>query len=107
MSIETTVIEAEIATLTLNEFEGVSGWSRQTIIQLVDVGVLVPIGDSEEAWTFEASRLALARRLRRLQEDLEVELDPKALALSYRLLERIQDLEAALAHRASSELKPL
>lgn len=99
MSGESSIFEAEISVLTLSEFVRVSGWTIEAVHYLVEVGVLSPRGEDVSDWQFEAEMAALARRLRRLQDDLEVELDPAALALSYRLLERIRDLEVALVER--------
>jgi MerR HTH family regulatory protein len=100
MSAETIVYDAEITILTLTEFVGVSGWSVESVQHLVEIGILMPSGGSEGDWRFEAGMVSLARRLRRLQDDLEVELTPQALALSYRLLERIQELEIQLEGQA-------
>lgn len=99
MSGESSIFEAEVSVLTLSEFVRISGWTIEAVHYLVEVGVLLPRGEDVSDWQFEAEMAALARRLRRLQDDLEVELDPAALALSYRLLERIQDLEVALVER--------
>ena len=100
VSAETIIYDAEITVLTLTEFVGISGWSVESVQHLVEIGILMPSGGSEGDWRFEAGMVSLARRLRRLQEDLEVELTPQALALSYRLLERIQELETQLEGQA-------
>jgi hypothetical protein len=49
--------------------------------------------------------MSLARRLRRIREDLELELDVHALALGFRLLERITELESALSRAQVAQLQ--
>ena len=90
------VLQAEIAWLTLAEFSEVSGLTSAQVRELVEIGVLAPSGASAQEWHFNHRAMALARRLRRLQEDLDLDLDLHAVALGYRLLERISDLESQL-----------
>ena len=98
-----TIIEAEITRLTLAEFSSVSGLSVLEVEELVELGVLVPEGGSLSEWSFPEHSTQLFRRIRRLQQDFELSLDLHALALGYRLLERIQDLEETLkAERAQT-----
>ena len=47
----------------------------------------------------------LARRLRRIREDFELNLDVHALALGFRLLERINELETALNRSQIQQLQ--
>ena len=49
--------------------------------------------------------MTLARRLRRIREDLELDLDVHALALGFRLLERINELELALSRSQVAQLQ--
>ena len=58
--------------------------------------MLKPIGQTQSDWSFDSEAMTLARRLRRIREDLELDLDVHALALGFRLLERISELESAL-----------
>ena len=86
----------EATWLTVTEFTQVAGLSQGDVVALVDVGVLKPSGRSVNEWSFDSEAMSLARRLRRIREDLELNLDVHALALGFRLLERISELESAL-----------
>ncbi len=86
----------EATWLSVTEFTQVAGLSQGDVIALVEVGVLKPLGQSVNDWSFDNEAMNLARRLRRIREDLELNLDVHALALGFRLLERINELETAL-----------
>jgi chaperone modulatory protein CbpM len=96
------VLQAEIAWLTLAEFSEVSGLSSAQVRELVEIGVLAPSGTSAQEWHFNHRAMTLARRLRRLQEDLDIDLDLQAVALGYRLLERISELESQLCREQAA-----
>ena len=98
----TTLIQAEITTLTLLEFTEVSGLTHIQIQELVETGVLNPTGQDASGWLFNQQAMSLAQRLRRIQTDLELDLDPHALALGFRLLERITELETLLSQERAS-----
>ncbi len=92
----------EATWLSVTEFTQVAGLSQGDVVELVDVGVLKPLGHTVNDWSFDNEAMNLARRLRRIREDLELNLDVHALALGFRLLERINELETAL-NRANIE----
>jgi len=96
------VVQAEITWLSLGEFAQVSGLSAEQIQELVELGILAPSGASAHDWLFNHQAMALARRLRRLREDLDLELDLQALALGFRLLERINELEGQLCRERAN-----
>lgn len=98
------VLQAEITWLSLGEFAQVSGLTADQIQELVELGILAPSGASAHEWLFNHQAMALARRLRRLQEDLDLELDLHALALGFRLLERINELEGQLCRERATRL---
>jgi hypothetical protein len=91
-----TDIRVEITSTCLTEFASLSNLSPTEIAELVEIGVLIPSGVSSKDWAFNDQTLMLMRRLRRLEADFELELDLKTLALGYRLLERIEELESHL-----------
>lgn len=99
-----TIIKAEITWLSLSEFTQVSGLSQDQVSELVELGVLSPSGTSAADWGFNPHVMALARRLRRLREDLDLQLDPHALALGFCLLERIGELECQLSRERAAQL---
>ncbi len=86
----------EASWLSVTEFTQVAGLSQGDVVSLVEVGVLKPSGHSVHDWSFDNEAMNLACRLRRIREDLELNLDVHALALGFRLLERINELETAL-----------
>ena len=95
----------EATWLTVTEFTQVAGLSQGDVVALVDVGVLKPSGRSVNDWSFDSAAMSLARRLRRIREDLELNLDVHALALGFRLLERISELESALNRAQIQQLQ--
>lgn len=95
----------EATWLTATEFTQVAGLSQGDVVALVDVGVLKPSGRSVNDWSFDSEAMSLARRLRRIREDLELNLDVHALALGFRLLERISELESALNRAQIQQLQ--
>jgi len=89
------IVEQEL-TLTLDELSGVCAVERQRIVELVEHGLLEPLGGAEQRVGGEAVRRA--RTALRLQRDLG--LNAAGAALVVELLERIDVLEARLgAHR--------
>lgn len=103
MTEQITTLEA--TWLSVTEFTQVAGLSQGDVIELVEVGVLKPVGRSLNDWSFDSQAMTLARRLRRIREDLELNLDVHALALGFRLLERITELETALNRSQIQQLQ--
>ena len=103
MTEQITTLEA--TWLSVTEFTQVAGLSQGDVVALVEVGVLKPVGRSLNDWSFDSDAMTLARRLRRIREDLELKLDVHALALGFRLLERITELESALNRAQIQQLQ--
>jgi chaperone modulatory protein CbpM len=80
--------------LTLNALCCACGVPTEKIIELVDVGVLEPIGIKPECWSFDGISLNRARVALRLQRDIGIDLVGVALALE--LLDEIKLLRARL-----------
>lgn len=97
-----TIPQAEITRLSLREFTEISGLSSVQIRELVEIGILSPSGASAGEWLFNQHAMAMARRLRRLREDLDLSLDLHALALGFSLLDRICELENQLCRERAS-----
>lgn len=95
----------EASWLTVTEFTQVAGLTQGDVIALVEIGILKPLGHNLQDWSFDSEAMALARRLRRIREDLELNLDVHALALGFRLLERISELESALNRSQLQQLQ--
>jgi chaperone modulatory protein CbpM len=80
--------------LSVDEVCRVCSVSSDWVIELVDEGVLDPIGSERSRWRFRAECLGTVRTARRLQHDLDVNLAGVALALD--LLQEIHDLRLRL-----------
>ncbi len=103
MTEQITTLEA--TWLSVSEFTQVAGLEPTELVSLVEVGVLKPVGGSPGEWSFDSHAMVLARRMRRIREDLALELDVHALALGFRLLERITELESALSRAQVAQLQ--
>lgn len=76
--------------LSLTEVSQCVRLSADTVITIVDHGIVEPRGDSPGEWQFEPAMLHTLRRATRLQRDLE--LDWAAVALALSLTEEMQAL---------------
>lgn len=70
------------------------------VIELVDEGVLSPVGNAPEQWRFTGLHMHRARTALTLQRDLGVNLQGAALAIE--LLEELDRVRAQL-HRLSTD----
>jgi chaperone modulatory protein CbpM len=80
--------------LTLDDLCRACAVHAERIIELVDIGVLEPLGGEPAHWRFGGGSLHRARRALRLQQDLDIDLAGAALALE--LLDEIEYLRARL-----------
>ena len=85
--------------LTLDEFSRVCAVERRQIIELVEEGVLVPVGSRLEEWQLRGDSLRRAQKAVRLQRDLGINLAGVALALD--LMDELEHLRTLLGARAS------
>ncbi len=67
---------------------------EQRIVELVEFGVLEPVGREPARWHFGGASLHRARTALRLQRDLDIDLAGAALALE--LLDQIESLRTRL-----------
>lgn len=79
---------------SIAELERCSGLSGAELRELVDYGVLTPIDPQGAEWTFGGEVVVMIQAAGRLRNDLELE--PQALALALTLVGRIRELEAQL-----------
>ncbi len=80
--------------LTLGELSRACAAHAEWIIELVDEGILEPVGDDVTCWRFSGSSLHRAHTAMRLQRDLEINLAGTALVLD--LMDEIETLRARL-----------
>ncbi len=83
------IVEEEVA-LTLEEISHACTVEHELIIEMVEVGVLEPVGNEQAHWRFSGISLSRVRAALRLQRDLEI--NPAGLALVLDLLEEINSL---------------
>lgn len=88
------VLEEELI-FTLADLSGACRVHTETVVALVDEGVLEPQGADTQHWRFTGASLRRAQAALRLQQDLGINLAGAALALD--LLDEIQMLRARVA----------
>jgi len=88
------IILEEQTNLTISEVCQACAVQVETIVELVDEGVLSPIGREPHRWRFTGTHLRRATVAIRLQRDLGVNLAGVALALQ--LLDELEALQARL-----------
>jgi chaperone modulatory protein CbpM len=81
---------------TFAELVQISGLPEADLRELVGYGVLPPNNPHEAAWTFSGEIVVTARAAGRLRDDLE--LDAQTLALALTLIKRIRELEAQIGN---------
>ena len=76
--------------LTLTELTQSVRLSTETVITIVECGIVDPRGEQPQQWLFEPQMVRMVQRACRLQRDLE--LDWPAVALALELIEDLQQL---------------
>ena len=89
------ILVEEYADLTLNEVSGACAVEVESILALIDEGVLLPVGGEFPQWRFSGAQLRRATTALRLQRDLGI--NPAGVALALELLDEIEQLRARLA----------
>jgi chaperone modulatory protein CbpM len=64
----------------------------EEVFELVNEGILAPVGRSNYTWRFRFTTIERVKKVRRLQRDFELNLSGTALAIH--LLDKIEELEA-------------
>ena len=84
----------ETTTLTLDELSCACSVKIERIIELVDEGILEPLGRDLDEWCFPGPSLGRARVAMHLQRDLDINLAGVALVLD--LMDELESLRARL-----------
>lgn len=71
-----------VSVLTLTELCRVGNAPADWVIELVEEGILEPIGPNRSAWRFESTSVTILHRVRRLQTDLRLNLAGVAVVLN-------------------------
>jgi chaperone modulatory protein CbpM len=90
----TGILLDEQAELSLQDLCHACSTSTEWVIELVDEGVLEPIGHDQSQWQFSGPSLLRARAAMRMQQDLQINLAGVALALD--LMEEIEAMRERL-----------
>jgi hypothetical protein len=90
----------EHQTLSLAELADLSRLTEAELLELLECGVIAPVGSTAGHPAFAAECLVAARAATRLKEELD--LDAHSVAVVLTLLERIRKLEAELRVRTPS-----
>ena len=93
----------ERAELSLNDLCRACSGSTEWVIELVQEGVLEPVGRDRAHWRFSGTSLLRARAAIRLQRDLDINLAGVALALD--LMDEIETLRGRLCRIETPENK--
>ncbi len=83
--------------LSLIEISEACASRTEWVVELVEEGILEPLGADRDHWRFAGESLSRASTARRLQRDLGMNLAGVAMALD--LLEEIASLRAQLRNR--------
>jgi len=94
VKIYTATIMDETVRFTIIELCDLGKTSTEWILELVNEGVLEPEGNSVNEWLFDTHALKRLQMVRRLQQDLHINLAGTALVLD--LLEEIETLKAQI-----------
>lgn len=70
-----------VSVLSLTELCRVSNASADWVIELVEEGILEPVGTDRSVWRFESTSVTILRRVRHLQTDLRLNLAGVAVVL--------------------------
>jgi chaperone modulatory protein CbpM len=90
----TGILLDEQAELSLHDLCHACSTSTEWVVELVDEGVLEPIGQEQARWRFSGASLLRARAATRMQKDLQINLAGVALALD--LMGEIEELRERL-----------
>jgi chaperone modulatory protein CbpM len=87
----------ETTTYTLYQCCSLCRVHAQMIHEMIDEGVITPLGDNPRNWYFEATQIKRIQITLRLQQDLRVNLPGAALALD--LLDELAELRSLIPNK--------
>ena len=81
--------DTHLEILSLNELCEITVMPKKAIIEIVEHGIIEPIGDEPESWRFDTHMLVTTRKALRLHRDLEI--DWSGIAFTLSLLEELEE----------------
>ncbi|WOG25682.1 chaperone modulator CbpM [Endozoicomonas sp. 8E] len=88
--------ETQTTYLNFTEICLQTGVAEETIIEIIEQGIVEPIGTSPREWQFSPAMVLLTRKAVRLHDDLDV--DWPGIALAIELLEKLDHLRKENHH---------
>lgn len=85
--------DTQLENFSLNELCEITVISKDTIIEIVEHGIIEPQGREPERWQFDMHMLVTTRKAVRLYRDLEIDWSGIAFAIS--LLDELEELRDA------------
>ncbi|CQD39879.1 chaperone modulator CbpM [Yersinia mollaretii] len=82
--------EIEI-TYTVTELCQSTGMMQEELLEVVGLGLIVPLESTDSVWVFDVDALSSLKRAQRLQNELD--LDWSGVAMTLTLLERVEQLK--------------
>lgn len=80
----------ETILLSLQELCHCTQLSTQSVIEIVEQGIVEPRGDSPESWSFDTHMVVVTKKAQRLHADLDI--DWSGIALALHLIEEVERL---------------
>lgn len=84
----------QIFQLTIHQVTQSFGISEQTVIEIIEQGIVEPQGEQPENWVFQQQQINVIAKVLKFQRDLGVNFAGAALALE--LLDEIERLKSQL-----------
>lgn len=84
----------QVFQLTIHQVTQSFGIKEQTVIEIIEQGIIEPQGDKPESWVFEQQQINVIAKVLKFQRDLGVNFAGAALALE--LLDEIERLKNQL-----------
>ena len=82
------MIKKVTVTIRTDELSQITRISTETIVELVEYGVVEPAGHSPQNWKFDETMIRIVKRAARIQHDFNTDIAGTALALQL-----LQELE--------------
>lgn len=74
--------EITILHLSLADFCQATNLTSETLVAIIDEGIIEPVGNHPDNWRFSIQNVAIAQRATRLHRDLRIDWPGIALAMS-------------------------
>ena len=91
--------EIKATYLSFNEICLQTGAAEDTVFEIVEQGIVEPVGASPDEWLFSPTMLVLTKKAVRMQRDLEV--NWAGVALAIQLLDELEQLREKNRHLQS------